>query len=187
MQKTAEPPTPTTPSVLTVPDRPSQQTGWRSPLSDWRIEYSWPACPRSAPPSGDLADKRVEPYPAALVRITGNTFRFATPASRQVGRAATARSARGSDGRPPADGRTDSCRTPSGPRRPAGHGDASRAANATPRTAPHRNGEIRKRIPEHNLLGPAITEVALWSSAAAGPGRPGHAAGSCGGGAAVAA
>ncbi|RSM56532.1 endo-beta-N-acetylglucosaminidase [Actinoplanes sp. ATCC 53533] len=28
---------------------------------------------------GEFADRQVEPYPAALVKITGNTFRFATP------------------------------------------------------------------------------------------------------------
>jgi len=31
---------------------------------------------------GEFADTRVEAYPAALVRITGNTFRFATPATK---------------------------------------------------------------------------------------------------------
>jgi endo-beta-N-acetylglucosaminidase D len=30
---------------------------------------------------GRFVDKQIEPYPAALVRITGNTFRFATPAT----------------------------------------------------------------------------------------------------------
>ena len=30
---------------------------------------------------GEFADKQVEPYPAGLVKITGNTFRFATPAT----------------------------------------------------------------------------------------------------------
>ena len=31
---------------------------------------------------GEFADNQVEPYPAALVKITGNTFRFATPSTK---------------------------------------------------------------------------------------------------------